>query len=324
MGLIACFVLPLCAGVPFVSLDAFEWTARPAILFDAIAAHGGTHVWLPNFAFHHLARSVAGPPGADLSGVKAFINCSEPCRIESFELFQRAFAGWGVRQDQLKVCYAMAETVFAMTQTPAGAPVRSLSVDGRQVPSVGAPLADVSLQILDAAGVPLGEGEIGEVAVRAPFLFAGYHQDPERTRAKLKGGWCRTGDLGLLRDGELYLLGRNDDLIIVNGRNILAHDVEFLLNAEAEELRGGRCIAVGLFNPDAGTSEIVILAEAQGDVDAQALSRKLKRIVLTGFGVTPREVRLVRPGWLVKTTSGKLARELNLQRYLSERATEPA
>ena len=324
MGLIACFILPLCAGVPFVSLDPFEWTARPAILFDAIAAHGGTHVWLPNFAFHHLARNVTGSPGADLSGVKAFIDCSEPCRIETFELFARSFSAWGVRPDQLRICYAMAETVFAVTQTPAGDAVKALALEGRSVPSVGRPIADVTLEIIDAAGSGLGEGEIGEVAVRAPFLFSGYHQDPERTRARLDQGRYRTGDLGVLRDGELYLLGRTDDLIIINGRNILAHDVEYLLNAEAAGIKGGRCVALGVFNPEIGSCELVILAEPEGDVDARALSRKVKQIVLTGFAVMPREVRLVEPGWLAKTTSGKLARELNLQKYLAQRAPEPA
>jgi acyl-CoA synthetase (AMP-forming)/AMP-acid ligase II len=312
MGLIACFLLPLCAGVPIVSLDAFEWTARPGLLFDAIGRFGGTHVWLPNFAFHHLIRSVAGAPGADLSGVKAFIDCSEPCRIETFEAFEAAFAPWGVRRDQLVVCYAMAESVFALTQTPAGEPVRWIEREGRRIPSVGRPIADVALKVVD-----------GEVWVSAPFLFFGYHKDPERTAEKLKDGWYRTGDLGLIEDGDLYLLGRTDDLVIVNGRNILAHDVEFLLNAEVPEIKGGRCLALGVFNEALGTSELVILAEAQGDVDARALSRRVKSVVLTGFAVMPREVRIVAPGWLAKSTSGKLARAQNLKKYLAERPLEP-
>ena len=317
MGLIACFILPLTAGVPFVSLDAFEWTARPGILFDAIAAHGGTYAWLPNFAFHHLARNVTGPPAADLSGMKAFINCSEPCRVETFELFAEAFAGWGVRSDQLRICYAMAETVFAVTQTPAGEAIRSIDIEGRHAPSVGRPIADVALRIVGP------EGSVGEVAVEAPFLFSGYHQDPERTRAKLDDGWYLTGDLGVIREGELYLMGRTDDLIIVNGRNIMAHDVEFLLNAEASEIKGGRCLALGVFNAEIGSCELVVLAEPAGAIDARAFSRKAKQIVLTGFGVMPREVRLVEPGWLAKTTSGKLAREQNLRKYLAQRALEP-
>jgi acyl-CoA synthetase (AMP-forming)/AMP-acid ligase II len=324
MGLIACFVLPLSLGVPFVSLDAFEWTARPGLLFDAIARHGGTHVWLPNFAFHHLARSVAGPPTADLSGVKAFIDCSEPCRLETFELFERAFGDWGVRSDQLRICYAMAETVFAVTQTPAGEAVRSIEREGRRIPSVGRPIADVELSIIDPSGEPMPGGQVGEVATRAPFLFSGYHNDPERTGAKLRDGWYRTGDLGLMLEGELYLLGRADDQIIVNGRNILAHDVEFLLNAEVEQIKAGRCVALGVFEPEIGSLQLVILAEPAGEVDAQAIARKVKQIVLTGFGVTPREVKLVPPGWLAKTTSGKLSRELNLGKYLAEQALETA
>ncbi len=117
MGLIACFILPLTLGLPVVSLDAFEWVNRPALLFEAIQAHRCTHVWLPNFAFHHLCRAVDPERGYALDSIKAFTNCSEPCKPETFDLFLETFAGCGVHEGQLQACYAMAETVFAVTQT---------------------------------------------------------------------------------------------------------------------------------------------------------------------------------------------------------------
>ena len=341
MGLIACFLLPLAAGVPIVALDPFEWVARPGLLFDAIGSFGGTHVWLPNFAFHHLCRTASqgGVSGAlpDLSGMKAFIDCSEPCRHETFELFEQTFASAGVRWEQFRVCYAMAETVFAVTQTAPGAPVTALDLDdvalaegraeaaeagtGRKVVSVGRPLPDVVLRIVGEDGRDLEDGAVGEVAVQAPFLFSGYHHDPEMTRRKLRDGWYFTGDIGFRRDGELYLLGRTDDLLIVNGRNVFAHHVEFAINAETPEVKAGRCIALGVWSEAAGSQELVVVVEAEGE-DAQMrrlLARNIKTVVLNGFGVMPREVKIVPPGWLAKTTSGKITRELNLRKYLAEK-----
>ena len=343
MGLIACFMLPLTLGLPFVSLDAFEWVTQPQLLFQAIDERAGTHVWLPNFAFHHLLRTAPADFQADLSRMRGFIDCSEPCRVESLEQFAAGFARLGVRPEQCRICYAMAETVFAVTQTPPGEPVRAAVVsearlaDGeavapeaqeraRSVASVGRPLRDVKLRIVDEAGAELPDGRVGEVAVQAPFLFSGYHKDPETTARKLRGGWYHTSDLGFLEDGELYLLGRTDDLVILNGRNVFAHHVEYAINAEAPEVKAGRCIALGVFSEEVGSQELVILAEVEGADPAagKRLGRTIKSIVLNGFGVMPKEVKVVPPGWLAKTTSGKIARDLNLKRYLeTKRTAEP-
>src|SRR5262249_25016431 len=140
MGLIACLLLPFVRRVPIVWLDPFEWVARPAMLFEAIATHRGTLVWLPNFAFHHLARTVSDDPPVDLGGVRAFINCSEACKPETFDLFASRFAGSGVRAGQLQVCYALAEAVFAVTQTPMGRVPRRRRIAERELLSVGLPI----------------------------------------------------------------------------------------------------------------------------------------------------------------------------------------
>src|SRR5262249_7356978 len=127
--LIACLIVPAFAAVPIVHLDPFEWAAQPGRLFDAICRHRATLCWLPNFAFDHLA-AVTGRRAAnyDISSVRAFINCSEPCKPASFDRFMASF---GVRAEALQCCYAMAETVFAATQTRIGEVPRRIRV--RQV-----------------------------------------------------------------------------------------------------------------------------------------------------------------------------------------------
>jgi fatty-acyl-CoA synthase len=176
----------------------------------------------------------------------------------------------------------------------------------------------VELRIVDGEGDPLPDGRVGEVVVQAPFLFSGYHKDPQTTARKLRRGWYHTSDLGFMRDGELYLLGRTDDLVILNGRNVFAHHVEFAINAEVPQVKAGRCIALGVFSEEVGSQELVILAEveSQDPAEGKRLGRSIKTTVLNGFGVVPKEVKVVPPGWLVKTTSGKIARDLNLRKYL--------
>ena len=333
MGLIACFILPLMSGAALVSLDAFEWVARPRLLFEAIERYRGTHVWLPNFAFHHLCRTVQSRPSLELSSLRAIIDCSEPCRSESLEQFVSSFGRFGIRRDDLRVCYAMAETVFAVTQTPAGRSVGTLLLNeealwsgriepggasgaGHRVVSVGAPLPDVDIKIVNDEGGEVDGSRVGQVAVRAPFLFSGYHNDPELTARKLRDGWYFTGDVGFVHSGELYLLGRVDDLLIINGRNLMAHDVEYAINSEVDEIKTGRCIALGVYSEEVGSQELVVVAELSGEAAPPQLSRRVKSAVLNGCGILPKEVKIVPPGWLAKSTSGKIARELNLSRYL--------
>ncbi|MGH6979872.1 MAG: AMP-binding protein, partial [Stellaceae bacterium] len=192
MGLIACAVMPAFLGVPIVQIDPFFWIARPRSLFDAIARYRGTLAWLPNFAFEHLTRVAArDAPRFDLSGMKAFIDCSEPCKAATLDRFRSAFAAAGVRAEHLRCCYAMAEAVFAVTQTAPGEMPRRIRVDpasiargNRPVPvptggvelvEAGTAIDGVTLTIHDEARNPVPDATVGEIVIRAPFLFTHYN-----------------------------------------------------------------------------------------------------------------------------------------------------
>lgn len=330
MGLIACTVMPMLLGQTLVLLDPFDWVAAPATLFEAVTRHGGHWVWLPNFAFEHLRRTVTPDPARfDLAGVKAFIDCSEPCKATTFDRFAEAFAAIGVRQEQLQVCYAMAETVFAVSQTRPGHAAGRLRVSGERLAVhdvVPSPDGDVELlscgQLLPGCEVHIehaaGDGyvspvlNVGEIVVSAPFLFSGYHHRPEITAKVLAQGRYRTRDLGFVHAGELYVLGRKDDLLISNGRNYFAHEVEQLANG-VEGIKAGRNVAVGVFNAEIGSEEIYLVqehGEAAPD-EARRLRRRVREVVQEALGLALRDVVLVPPGWLVKTTSGKISRDAN-------------
>ena len=131
MGLIAGFLLPVLQGLPLVLMSPFDWVKRPALLLRSIHQHGGTLCWLPNFAYKHSALRTLDREvrGLSLAGMRAFINCSEPVLDSSQRAFLDRFAAVGVRPDQLGASYAMAENVFAVTQTPVARPPRLDVVD---------------------------------------------------------------------------------------------------------------------------------------------------------------------------------------------------
>lgn len=333
MGLIACFMLPLITRTPVVYLDPFEWVVNPGSLFDAIRRHRGTLCWQPNFAFHHLCRTVR-PSGADVSSIRAWIDCSEPCRAETVELFVSRFASAGVRREQFQVCYAMAETVFAITQTVLGKAPSVLHLDAgaaatqaiarivseregsRQALSAGRPIAGLRLQIVDHNRQPQADRHIGEIAISGDCLFSGYYKLPAATEQKLANGWYFSGDLGFLHEGELFVTGRKNDLIIVHGRNYYAHELEYLVN-QTPGVHPGRNVAVGWFRPELGSEEVVVLAESDDSARSSQLTREIKQALLTQAGLQVFDVLVVPPGWLIKTTSGKISRTENLNKYLS-------
>lgn len=334
MGLIACCLLPAYLGVPVVHIDPFVWLARPELLFDALVTHSGTLTWLPNFAFDHMA-TVAARRAADydLSRVRAFINCSEPCKPASFDRFASAFAVSGVRASQLQCCYAMAETVFAVSQTRLDEPVGRLRAEPRSlergamprlVPpdeagtgllETGAMIAGIEVGIYDEDRQLLPNPTVGEIGVRGSFLFSGYNKDPIRTGERLVDGTYFTRDLGFVLDGRVYVLGRIDDLIIVNGRNLYAHEIEAVVS-RIEGLKPGRSVAVPVFDRRAGSEALTIISERKRTslrADTE-LRRDIMTTVYSTCEVTPSRIHIVEEGWLVKTTSGKISRSENLAR----------
>ncbi len=339
MGLIACFVLPLVTGTPIVMLDAFEWVSRPVRLFQAITKHRATLVWLPNFAFNHLAATVPARPGLDLSSVRAFINCSEPCKIESMRRFAAKFAAINARAEQLQACYAMAEAVFAVTQSELGRAPATLFVDRsafveehRAVPtspaaapaaqlelmSTGRLLPGFALRVLGPDGTDLPPDRVGELAIRGPSMFAGYYRSPEASAEPFRDGWYLTGDLGFVHQGEVFVTGRAKDIIIVYGKNFYSHDIEDLAGG-VDGVKAGRAVAFGLYNELAGSESVVVVAETdETDRDRQAgIAQAVKSAVLSSLDLAVGSVVLVPPRWLIKTSSGKIGRAQNRDKYLA-------
>jgi fatty-acyl-CoA synthase len=315
MGLITSFLLPAIIGCPIVSIDALEWVARPAMLLDAIQSHRAAFTWLPNFAFHHLTRARASGADWDLSSMKAVINCSEPCRAGTFALFAEKFGPLGLGMEKLGVSYGMAETVFAVTQTAPGRPVRT-GTHPQTAPylSCGPALPGIEIRILGPDGEDATPGGLGEICLRHPSMFDGYWRLPEVTAERLIDGWYHTRDLGCLEDGELFVVGRVDDLIIVNGKNVMAHEIEDVVSL-VEGVVPGRVIVCAEYDAALGGARMVVLVEPAEAVAEAAMLAEVRRAVFGACGVFPSAVRAVPRGFLVKSTSGKLSRAASYEKY---------
>jgi len=324
MGLIACFLLPVLNGISIVMLDPFEWVARPQLLLEGIEEFSATHVWMPNFAFAHLVRGVPRAIRHDLSSIRMLIGSSETNRPDTHDRFIERFGADGLTVGAMQTSYGMAETTFAVCQSRRGVPPRRIGirVDGGRVVdgdtllmSCGEPLPGVSIGVLHDGVIRFEERLVGEFCVGSPFNFSGYFGAEVVAQPH-----HRTGDIGFMEGGEVFVLGRTKDVIIVNGRNLYAHDIEAAVN-EVPGIHPGRCVALGLPSAQTGSEDLVVIGETTAP--APELSGAVNRAVLAQLGVPCSRVVLVAPGWLIKTTSGKVARGANQAKLLQEHETRP-
>jgi fatty-acyl-CoA synthase len=339
MGLIAGFLLPLLLGAPLILSSPFDWVRAPWRMLQSVSRYSGTISWLPNFAYNFMSQKVRDRhlEGVDLSSWRAVINCSEPVRWESHRAFFERFKAQGLRWESLQTCYAMAENVFGVTQSdldhsPTVEDIdRAIFAERRQalpapIPSAavrmmssGRPISNTQVRILDDEGRSMPEGTVGEIALRSDCMLTGYYHRPDADEGALREGWYLTGDYGYLSRGELYVAGRKKDLIIVGGKNIYPQDLE-ALSYEIPGIHAGRSVAFGVFNDDLGTEDVCMVAEAdtEDEAEQQRLAESIRNHVAQHSAITLRDVRVVGPKWILKTSSGKTARAANREKFLRE------
>lgn len=343
MGLIACFMLPMVCHLPVVMQSPIHWVMHPETMLQIISEQKCTLAWLPNFAFQFVARRT--PPSRwanyDLSSARALINCSEPVWMSSMLEFENAFAPSGLKNGVLQSSYAMAENVFAITQSDVHTLVGPLRLwaDGpefrsahRIVPVVegttgaiaftssGRLLPGHEIRIVSASGTILEAGIVGEILIKSDCLFNGYYNRPDLTATAIVDGWYHSGDLGFCLSGELYVVGRKKDLLIIGGENIYPQDIEEIV-ASHTAIHDGRVVAMGVYNPDLGTEEVVVVAEVEREellADAVEIEREIRGQVVSGLGVAVRTIFLKPPKWIVKSTAGKAARSATRDKLMLE------
>ncbi|MCI4065668.1 fatty acyl-AMP ligase [Micromonospora sp. R77] len=322
---------------------------RPAVWPEAVSRYRGYVSSAPNFAYDLCAARTpaATIAGLDLSGWRWLLNGAEPVRHDTFTRFAAAFAPAGFSPDGFMPSYGLAEGTLYVSGRRAPGPLRHVDLDAealergtltpagagpaRRIVSCGAPARNLAVVIADPqTGAVLGADAIGEICVAGPSVAHGYWQQPEATAARFghrvagsTHDHLRTGDLGFFRDGELYVLGRADDLIIVDGRNIFPQDVERTVDACHPDLAPGRSAAFGLDRSGETVLGIAVEtargAASGGELDQQTraeLVAAVRRRVVEEHQVPVGAVILLRPGGLPRTTSGKVQRRPTRARYL--------
>jgi len=355
MGLIGGLLTAMSYPGPLVLIAPEHFLARPALWPRALSRHRGTISVAPSFAYAYCADRVkdAELSGCDLSPWRLALNGAEPVSPEAMRRFAARFAARGFDPGALVPVYGLSEAALAVTfsrpraaggagQGSAASSVRldpvALARDGlvvpglREVASVGTPIPGVEVVVGDAEGRPIGDDRLGRILVRGPSLMRGYLGDPAATARALAGGWLDTGDLGFVHGGELYVHGRAKDVVMVRGANHAPEEFEAALSGVAG-LRPGCAVALG-FTPEGGDGEaLLVLAERAREADGQGrgeaggdeqVAAAAARAVLERTGLAPLAVRLLPPGTLPRTSSGKLRRQEALRRFLAGTLAPPA
>ena len=343
MGLIASFLLPVLMRTPLILMSPFDWVRAPYRLMQSVSQYRGTLTWLPNFAYNFCAQKVRPRhlEGVDLSSWRAVINCSEPVKVESHRIFLQAFEPYGLKAETLQTSYAMAENVFSVTQSlldsvPVVETIDRMAfitervikppVDGQatmEMMSSGRVIANTRVRVLDKQRNDLPERVIGELALQSDCMLTGYYNRPVATKEAFLDGWYLTGDYGYISNGEIFVTGRKKDILIVGGKNVYPQDLEMLVY-EVDRVHPGRAVAFGIYDEQAGTEEVVVVAEAEEMTsDAKReLADRIRQHVTKNSAIALRYVHIVDAKWIIKTSSGKPSRLANREKYLAEIANK--
>lgn len=350
MGLIAHLLHPLYLGTTAVQTAPAAFIRRPAGWLRAFGEYGLTVGGGPNFSYDLCTRRVtdAQLDELDLSSWRLALCGAEPVRARTLDAFARRFAPAGLRATSLYPGYGLAEATLAVSGGRPGVPAGRLTVDAAALehdelrpPAAGRPIRtlvgsgrihddDFDLRVVDpVACAEMPPGRVGEIWLRGDSVAQGYWHRPMETddtfRATLAGTpgeFLRTGDLGVVDDGDLYITGRLKEVVILNGRNIYPQDVEWAVREIGPALGTGHG---AVFTVGADREQLVVVQEARvprQDTDRlRDLTRAVQTLVGQDFDVPAGNVVLVRPGTVRRTTSGKIQRTLMRRLFLDGEIT---
>ncbi len=337
MGFVGFLLMPAAMQMSIDLIPTREFVRRPITWLQLISRNRGTLSYSPSFGYELCTRQAARASldGLDLSSWRAAGIGGDMVRPQILDDFARMFAPHGFRKTAFVPSYGLAEVTLAISFAPLDKGPREYRLDRRKLAdgfavdaapedhdprmlvSCGTILPAHAAEIRDDSGQVQGDRIVGRVYLRGPSLMRGYYLNPDETARILSpDGWLDSGDLGFSSDGEIILTGRAKDLILVNGRNVWPQDIEWQVEA-LERMRRGDACAFSL--DDGGKQEhVVLLVQCRSsDPEIRETIRQSARGVLRKMGVGESEVRLVPPGALPQTSSGKLSRSAARKKFLA-------
>ncbi|MCB9596000.1 MAG: fatty acyl-AMP ligase [Sandaracinaceae bacterium] len=322
MGLIGAICTPVTRPFEVHSLAPEAFIMRPRRWLHTLGEVGATISPAPNFAYALCTSRIDRPDELRLDGWRAALNGAETVYAATLDGFSDRFARAGFRRDAFTPVYGLAESTLVVTAPPPGRGPRETRFDvtalergravevdhgGRALVSVGVPAAGAEVRIAGAGG-PVDAGVVGEIQTRGPSVMRGYFRRADASAASLDDGWLRTGDLGFVHGGELYVKGRAKDLIVQSGRNVYPDDVEQI--ALLDPAVRGAAAAFAVSDERRGTDALVVVVEVtERDPDTRArVAKAIRGRVLDALSVGVDEVALWPLGAIPRTTSGKVRR----------------
>jgi len=348
MSLIGNIFAGMYNGAPCYLMAHTDFLQKPACWLEAISKYRATFSGGPNFAYDLCVRKARHEQreGLDLSCWKTAFNGSEPVRAETMRRFAEAFSPYGFRPEALYPCYGLAEaTLFVSGGVVSKAPVVTTFdktgleehravvsdrlQDGVALVSSGKPCLDERITIVDPRTLTrCDEGRVGEIWVSSAAVAQGYWGRPELTdaafRARLsdtkEGPYLRTGDLGVIVQGDLYVTGRIKDLIIIRGRNHYPQDIELTAEASHPALRPGCSASFAVAGEE--TERVILVTELnrewRNSVSMKEVAESVRQAILSEHEIDISAIVFIRPGSLPKTSSGKIQRSAIRSAFLSE------
>jgi thioester reductase-like protein len=357
MGLIGYYLFPLVVGGTNFGLSPVDFLKRPLLWLETISRVGATYASSPNFGFEYCLREDRLPSlqleGLKLGSLRVLMNASEPVNPRAWERFFERFAPCGLRKQAQVVAYGLAENTLAVSHYGRGEHAlnrrlfrsgvvgfedfRCSAGDSIRVVSCGKPLDGVDVRIVDPETAAPADKQIGEIWVAGKSVCEGYWNRPGLTREVFRNTiagetpngneYLRTGDLGFLCDGELFVCGRIKDLIILHGVNYYPHDIESTVASVSSKIRANGVSAFGV--PGAGlpdrnphcddggeTDALIVLVEVRASKDLPD-AEEIAIAIRTAHSIEPHTLAFVSAGAISRTTSGKTARPLTRTRWLN-------
>ncbi|NDD93057.1 AMP-dependent synthetase, partial [bacterium] len=346
MGLIGLVLTLLWADGDLALMTPEDFVLQPVRWLSVLSELKANITVAPNFAYGLAAKKVTSEQtlGLDLSAWKVALCGAERVHRGTLDLFARKFQEVGFRAEALTAVYGLAEATLAVafsepTRLPLytrfdrdglerdGIAKRAQMGEGSSIElaSVGRALPGVQIEIRNERNEVLEQEHVGRIWVSGPSVMQGYLGELDATEQVLQAGWLDTGDRGVLFEDELYICGRAKDVLIIRGRNYDPTWIESALDHEPS-LREQSVVAVGQVNEADGTEDLMILAETKRGLDQLMeedriqLEDRIRKAILSHTGISAKQVVLLNPGDLPRTTSGKLQRKQALNMLLKSKA----
>jgi acyl-CoA synthetase (AMP-forming)/AMP-acid ligase II/acyl carrier protein len=345
LGLIFGLLLPLYTGGKVVTLRPAAFMQQPRRWFEILSQYECTHTAAPSFAYQHCADSIDPSTlnGISLSNLKMAMNAAEPISAYTMRLFNQRFSCCGFEDQMFTPAYGLAESTLAVTGSAIGAEPIRLALHGghlledqvvevqeedanaRILVSSGSKLEGIDIAIIEhKTKKKLAEKEVGEVWIKGDCVAHSYYRDPESSSETFvtdtipgdeasSANWLRSGDLGFIADGELFITGREKDLIIVNGKNYHPQDIEWVAQSQNPSIRNSSGAAFSGSEAGNGREEVVLVQEIErgiGQTEYAELCQLIHKAVLNDLELALKKIVLIRVATVPRTSSGKIQRSL--------------